>query len=189
MSEFVTEPGDEGFAEPDAQTATIEPQDEQVEAVEEPAEQQADENVLLAALVAERTDDLKRLQAEYVNYKKRVDRDRTLARDKGVESVVLELLPVLDAVSAAEQHEEMGDGLKLIAAELTRIATRFGLAAFGEAGEEFDPRLHEALMQMPVPGASEMTLAQVIQRGYTLNGSVIRPARVAVAVPADEASE
>jgi molecular chaperone GrpE len=98
------------------------------------------------ALVAERTADLQRLQAEYVNYKKRVDRDRDLARQAGIEAVVNDLLPVLDSIDAAKQHDELAGGFKLVADELEKVAAKYGLTAFGEVGDAFDPHLHDALM-------------------------------------------
>jgi molecular chaperone GrpE len=137
----------------------------------------------LQALVSERTADLQRLQAEYVNYKKRVDRDRTHARQAGVESVVTELLPVLDSIDMARQHDDLGDGFKLVAGSLEKLAGKHGLHAFGEVGDPFDPKRHEALMQVPMDGVEVTTCSQVMQRGYELHGRVIRPARVAVAEP------
>ena len=140
----------------------------------------------LQELVAERTDDLQRLHAEYANYKKRVDRDRSLARQGGIEAVVLDLLPVLDSVEAAREHEELVGGFKLVADELEKAAAKYGLATFGEVGEEFDPQVHEALMQMPLPGEAEITVATisaVMQRGVKLNERLLRPARVGVANP------
>jgi len=140
----------------------------------------------LEELVAERTADLQRLQAEYANYKKRVDRDRGLARTGGIEAVVLDLLPVLDSVEAAREHDELVGGFKLVADELEKISGKYGLAVFGEVGEPFDPRLHDALMHMPYSGEDEITetvVSAVMQKGVMLNDRVLRPARVAVADP------
>jgi molecular chaperone GrpE len=136
----------------------------------------------LQELVDERTADLQRLQAEYANYKKRVDRDRALSRAAGIEAVVLDLLPVLDSVEAAREHEELVGGFKLVADELERIAGKYGLEAYGEVGDEFDPQVHEALMQMPYEGETQgPVVAAVMQKGVRLNGRVLRPARVGVA--------
>ncbi|OYO18733.1 nucleotide exchange factor GrpE [Enemella dayhoffiae] len=134
----------------------------------------------------ERTNDLKRLQAEYVNYKRRVDRDRDLARVAGVEAVVADLLPVLDDLRTARQHEELSGGFKLLAEELEKVAGKYGLEAYGAKDEPFDPQLHDALMQAPVPGSGEPTLLDVMQVGYRLKGRVLRPARVAVGMPTGE---
>ena len=140
----------------------------------------------LKALVAERTGDLQRLQAEYVNYKRRVDRDRDLAHNRGVESVVRDLLPVFDAINQASAHGELTGGFKLVADELRRLATKHGLVLYGKPGEEFDPHKHEALMQVPVPGDGEMLVHEVMQKGVELNGMVVRPARVVVSMPNGE---
>ena len=133
--------------------------------------------------LGERTADLQRLQAEYVNYKRRVDRDRHVARQSGIDQVVSDLLPVLDAIDAARHHEELDGGFKLVVDALEKVAAKYGLVAFGEVGEEFDPRLHEALMQMPDPDADTMRIYEVMQVGFRMNEQVLRPARVVVAVP------
>jgi len=138
----------------------------------------------LETLVAERTADLQRLQAEYVNYKKRVDRDRDLSRQAGIESVLTDFMPVLDSISLAKQHGDVEGGFKLVTDELEKVTAKHGLVAFGEVGEAFDPMLHEALMAMPLEHSVEVvTVSQVMQQGYQLKGRVIRPARVAVANP------
>ena len=138
----------------------------------------------LQELADERTADLQRLHAEYANYKKRVDRDRALARQGGIEAVVLDLLPVLDSVEAAREHSELVGGFKLVADELEKICAKYGLETFGEVGEPFDPQLHDALMQLPHSGeVSEPTISAIMQRGVRLNDRVLRPARVGVANP------
>lgn len=142
----------------------------------------------LEELAAERTADLQRLQAEYANYKKRVDRDRGLARTAGIESVVLDLLPVLDSIEAAREHEELVGGFKLVADELEKVSAKYGLEVFGEIGEPFDPQIHDALMHMPYTGEDEITetvISAVMQKGVRLNERVLRPARVAVADPSE----
>lgn len=141
----------------------------------------------LESLVTERTADLQRLQAEYVNYKKRVDRDRDLARGAGAEKVLAELLPTLDAVALAEEHGELTGGFKLVADQLEKVAAKHGLVAFGTIGDEFDPHHHEALMHLQLPGATTTCVSQVMQRGYQLNDRVLRPARVAVSDPDPDA--
>ena len=144
-----------------------------------------DREAELEALVAERTADLQRLQAEYVNYKKRVDRDRDLARQAGVERVLTDFLPVLDSIALAKQHDDVAGGFKLVADELEKVTTRHGLVAFGEVGEEFDPNVHEALMHMPLEGDHTTTVVSaVIQKGIRLGDRIVRPARVGVADPA-----
>lgn len=138
----------------------------------------------LEELASERTADLQRLQAEYANYKKRVDRDRSMSRAAGVESVVIDLLPVLDSIAAARDHGELTGGFKLVADELEKVGAKYGLVTFGELGDEFDPTLHEALMHMPYEGEHDTTVVSgVMQKGAKLNDRVIRPARVGVADP------
>lgn len=136
------------------------------------------------ALAAERTSDLQRLHAEYANYKKRVDRDRAVARQSGIEAVLTDFMPVLDSISLARQHEDVVGGFKMVADELEKVAGKYGLVPFGEVGEEFDPNRHDALMEVPIEGGvSVVTISQVMQQGYLLGDRVIRPARVGVANP------
>jgi len=146
-----------------------------------PGEPAADKDA--AELLAERTLDLQRLQAEYANYKKRVDRDRDQARQRGIEAVVVDLLPVLDGIDAAEAHGELTGGAKMLADELAKVAAKYGLVAYGAEGDAFDPHVHEALMHLQKPGYDVMSVAQVFQRGYKLGDRVVRPARVGVADP------
>ena len=136
---------------------------------------------------AEHLEDLRRLQAEYVNYKKRVDRDRELARDRGVTQVVEALLPVLDDIHAAREHGELEGGpFAAIADKLEAILGRFGVESIGAKGEEFDPVIHEALMHVDAElpeDATTTTVVQVIQPGFKMGERVVRPARVSVADP------
>lgn len=139
-------------------------------------------------LAAERLADLQRLQAEYVNYKKRVDRDKAGLKDLGVGTVLEALMPVLDEVTLAKQHGDLEDGTPFarIADKLTGVLGRFGLEQFGEAGEEFDPTRHEALMHVEADlpeGATTTTVVQVLQPGYRQGERVLRAARVSVADP------
>ncbi len=157
---------------------------EGVEYSEPDIEQAADPTAAnLAQLVAERTSDLQRLQAEYVNYKRRVDRDRDLARQRGIEAVLGDLLPVLDGIEGARAHDELVGGAKLIADDIAKVAAKYGLEAYGSVGDPFDPHVHDALLHVSVPGYDVESVAQVIQQGYKLKDKVLRPARVAVADP------
>lgn len=141
------------------------------------------------AEAAERTEDLKRLQAEYVNYKRRVDRDRDLHKEMGIEKVLLDMLPILDSLRAAEEHEELTGGFKLVGEEIVKVTKRYGLEEYGEKDDPFDPQIHEALMQVPTPGVTEPVCLDVMRVGYRRGSKVLRAARVAVAMPADETSE
>lgn len=149
-------------------------------------EENGDTDVDLSAAVAELTGDLQRVQAEYVNYKRRVDRDRDVARQRGIESVIADLLPVLDGIDGAKAHDELTGGTKLIADEVAKVTAKYGLEAYGAVGDEFDPQIHEALMHVHVPGYSVTTCTQIFQTGYRLGGRVIRPARVAVTDASEE---
>lgn len=142
----------------------------------------------LQTAVAERTADLQRLQAEYVNYKRRVDRDRELTRQIGTEAVLRDLMDTLDNISAARAHGELSGGFKSVAENLEKVTTRYGLVAFGEAGDLFDPQIHEALMQTQAEGITGPTCVQVLQVGYKVKDKVLRAARVAVAEPDATAS-
>ncbi|TWP39094.1 nucleotide exchange factor GrpE [Leekyejoonella antrihumi] len=139
------------------------------------------------ALASERLADLQRLQAEYINYKKRVDRDREKQREFVVGSVVESLLPVLDDIQLAKQHGDLeGTPFEKIADKLQGALGKHGLESFGAVGDPFDPNHHEALMHIEaeVPeGAESTTVVQVMQSGYRLGERMLRPARVAVADP------
>jgi molecular chaperone GrpE len=139
------------------------------------------------ASAAERLNDLQRLQAEFVNYRRRVDRDRDVARDQAVAGVLEGLLPVLDDIHLARQHGDLEGGpFAAIAEKLETTLARFGLDRYGESGEPFDPSVHEALMHTEADlddSVTTTTVVQVLQPGYRAGERVLRPARVAVADP------
>lgn len=139
-------------------------------------------------LAAQRLDDLRRLQAEYVNYKRRVDRDRSVAREQGISHVLESMLPVLDEIHLARAHGDLADGpAATIVDKLDAVLAKLGIERFGSAGDEFDPNHHEALMRMDADlpeGATTTTVVQVLQPGYRLGERVVRAALVAVAEPA-----
>lgn len=145
-----------------------------------------DEVAKLKKELAERTTDLQRLQAEYSNYRKRVERDRTAVREQALAYVLTELLPVLDDIGRAREHDELTGGFKQIAEALEGIVGKLGLQSFGEAGEPFDPNVHEALMHSYSDEVEEPTAVQVLQAGYRIGERTLRPARVAVAEPSSE---
>jgi len=138
------------------------------------------------AALAERTGDLQRLQAEYVNYKRRVDRDRDVTRKAGIESVLKDFLPVLDDLRSAREHEELTGGFKAVADEVERVAGKYGLETFGQPGDPFDPHIHEALLHAHATGITGPTCVEILQAGYRIGDKVLRPARVAVAEPGPE---
>jgi molecular chaperone GrpE len=133
--------------------------------------------------VAALTEDLQRLHAEYVNYKRRVDRDRELVLQNAKFTVLSSLLPVLDDVDRARAHGELEGGFKAVAESLERIVAGQGLVKFGAPGDEFDPRLHEALMHGHSPDVTTTTCQEVVSAGYTIGDRVVRPARVTVVDP------
>ena len=139
-------------------------------------------------LAAERLNDLQRLNAEYVNYKRRVDRDRPLIQERAIADVLEALLPVMDDIQGARDHGDLTEGpFAAISDKLENTLGRFGFERFGVVGEAFDPEQHEALMHLPdadLPAeATTTTIVQVLQPGYRAGTKVIRPARVAVADP------
>lgn len=139
----------------------------------------------LARQLAERTADLQRLQAEYLNYKRRVDRDKQAAKDNGVASVLIELLPVLDDIGRARQHNELSGGFRAVAEALESVVTKLGLEKYGEPGDPFDPRVHEAMMHSYSDEVVEPTNTAILQPGYRYSERVLRAARVAVAEPTE----
>jgi molecular chaperone GrpE len=139
-----------------------------------------------AARLAERTADLQRLQAEYANYRKRVERDRVAVREQALANVLSELLPVLDDIGRAREHGELTGGFKSVAESLESSAAKLGLTPFGEAGDPFDPTLHEALMHSYSAEVTEPTCVQILQPGYKVGDRIVRPARVSVAEPSGD---
>jgi molecular chaperone GrpE len=138
-------------------------------------------------LAAERLADLQRLQAEYANYRKRVERDRALARELTIASVVESLLPVLDDIHLARQHGDLEGGpFASVAEKLEAILSKYGVERFGEPGTAFDPVVHDALMHVEeelAEGTDVTTVVGILQPGYRIGEKVIRPARVSVADP------
>ena len=137
--------------------------------------------------VAALTNDLQRLQAEYVNYKRRVDRDRELVKQNAAFSVLSAMLPVLDDLDRAREHGELEGGFKAVADSLERIVAAQGLVKFGKPGDEFDPRCHEALMHAHSKDVTTTTCQDIVSAGYMIGERVVRPARVTVVDPEPEA--
>ncbi|PJE96799.1 nucleotide exchange factor GrpE [Streptomyces carminius] len=131
----------------------------------------------------ERTQDLQRLQAEFSNYRRRVERDRIAVREIAVANALTELLPVLDDIGRARDHGELVGGFKSVAESLETVVAKMGLQQFGKEGEPFDPTVHEALMHSYSPDVTETTCVQILQPGYRIGERTIRPARVGVAEP------
>jgi molecular chaperone GrpE len=135
-------------------------------------------------LLADMRNDLARAQAELVNFRKRVERDRAANRDSVIAEVIRTMLPAVDDLDRAEAHGDLaGSSLELVAQKLHAAFARYGLRSVGEKGEAFDPHLHEAVVQLPTEGVTVNTVADVIEPGYALGDRLLRAAKVAVAVP------
>lgn len=149
------------------------------------------DDALIAAetLAAERLDDLKRVQAEYVNYRRRVERDRDVVRENAVASVLGEFLGVLDDIGRARDHGDLTGAFRQVGESVESITSKLGLVRYGEPGDEFDPTIHEALMHEYSDEVTGPTCVKVIMPGYRYGERIIRPARVAVAEPTEALPE
>ncbi|MGH8835637.1 MAG: nucleotide exchange factor GrpE [Actinomycetes bacterium] len=155
-------------------------------AATKPAKEVADLTTKVAELeatVAERTGDLQRVQAEYANYRKRIERDRVIVRELAVADTLTELLSVLDDIGRARDHGELEGGFKSVGESLEQAVAKLGLEKFGEVGERFDPARHEAFLHSYDDGVDEPTCSAILQPGYRIKDRIVRPARVAVTEP------
>jgi molecular chaperone GrpE len=164
------------------------PEDEVVEPAQETEQAPAPAEPTAPSVeeqLAERTLDLQRLQAEYVNYKRRVDRDRELVRAQGEAAVLQSLLTVLDDIARAADHGELAGGFKAVADSLQQAVAKHKLEAFGLKGDAFDPSLHEAVFHAGESADVEVTSVDTVMRtGYRHGDRVLRPATVGVVDPA-----
>ncbi|MEW2326590.1 nucleotide exchange factor GrpE [Micromonospora chersina] len=161
-----------------------------VDAPAQPSEESATANAPLGAELEslraeldERTRDVQRVSAEYANYRKRVDRDRGLVQEQAIGTVLTALLPILDDLDRAREHGDLVGPFGSVAEQLTGALGKFGLTAFGEQGDPFDPTRHEAVAHQTSADVTEPTCVQVMRRGYQLGERLLRPALVAVADP------
>jgi molecular chaperone GrpE len=166
------------------EAGTADATEEVMEGIIEDAPVSAQKQSDAEARLAERTADLQRLQAEYANYRKRVDRDRAAVREQAIATALTGLLPVLDAIDQAREHGELSGGFKSVADSLQSAVGKLGLVAYGEKGDVFDPKIHEALTATYSPDVTEDTCVEIFQPGYKVGEKILRPARVAVAEPA-----
>ena len=156
----------------------------------EPSEQEeiaatAPDVAQLERALSERTTDLQRLQAEYVNYKRRVDRDRELIRENATYTALAPIVDVLDTIDRARQHGDLDEGFQAVADQLERVVAHAGLVKYGEPGDAFDPRIHEALSHIGEDPDVEVTTCKVIAKaGYRIGERVVRAAQVLVVDPA-----
>jgi len=138
-----------------------------------------------ALLLEERTRDLQRVQAEFANYRKRVERDRVALAEAAVGGALVGLLPILDDIDRARAHGDLTGAFKAVADQLDALLGKLGLAAFGEPGDPFDPVVHEAVMHDESPDVKEPTATTVLRRGYKHGDRLLRPAMVGVTDPAE----
>jgi molecular chaperone GrpE len=177
-----------------AEAASSEPVEDPTERAGEPAADGSDDvatdEVSLEQALAERTADLQRLQAEYVNYKRRVERDRELVRENATYAALAPIVDVLDTIdrardSARSLGSDLDEGFQAVAEQLERVVSRAGLVKYGEPGDAFDPRLHEALSHIGEDPEVEVTTCKVIAKaGYRIGERVVRAAQVLVVDPA-----
>jgi molecular chaperone GrpE len=168
------------------ESAETEEAPEETAEVSEEASDEGDKDAIDRQL--EIFQDLQRLQADFVNYRARVERDRGVERQLAVAEAIRAFLPAMDDLTRTEAHGDLQDGTPMaaIAQKLRAAGEKFGLSAFGEKGEAFDPEKHEALVQNPSEEVTEPVIADVIELGYMVGDRLLRPAKVAVSVPADK---
>jgi molecular chaperone GrpE len=151
------------------------------------AEPAADPMAEVRQALAERTADLQRLQAEYLNYKRRVDRDRELVRENATYAALAPIVDVLDTIDRAREHGDLDPGFAAVADQLERVVAQAGLVKFGEPGDAFDPQVHEALSHIGEDAEVEVTTAKVVAKaGYRFGDRVVRAAQVLVVDPAGQ---
>jgi molecular chaperone GrpE len=145
-----------------------------------------DEQFSMRNAIADLTNDLQRLQAEYANYRKRVDRDRQLVAESAAYKALTPVIEVLDTIDRAKEHGELEGGFKAVADQLERVVASAGLVRFGEPGDAFDPTFHEALSHLGADAEVEVTTVKhVAKGGYRMGDRVVRAAQVLVVDPAD----
>jgi molecular chaperone GrpE len=155
---------------------------------DETLEAPPDEATELKAQLDERTADLQRLQAEFVNYKRRVDRDRELVRENATYTALTPIIDVLDTIDRAREHGPLEGGFKAVAEQLERVVSGVGLVKFGAVGDPFDPTIHEALSHIGEDPEVQVTTCKVVAKaGYKIGERVVRAAQVLVVDPVSEA--
>jgi molecular chaperone GrpE len=181
-------PDDEGS---EAQASGPESQDEDLTVDDilgaTPTAEAAAQDARFADLESQLQDDVKRLQAEYANYRRRTEQQREIEIERATGAVAKGLLPVLDDLDRADKHGDLeaGSAFAAIADKVRVLAERLGITGYGAVGEVFDPQQHEAILQVPTPGATESTVLEVVEQGYRLGSVELRPAKVVVAAPAE----
>lgn len=184
--------GEQPVGAPSGAQAREEQMSEQDTTVVEPAPGAAGGD--LHKQLAERTEDLQRITAEYANYRRRVDRDRSLVVDQAAERLAVQLFPIVDDIARARDHDELTGGFKLVADRILGLLEGLGVEAFGAAGDPFDPALHEAVIHDTSAEVDVPTATTVLRQGYRRGDRVLRTAMVAVSdpetpAPSESASE
>ncbi|MEO6955170.1 MAG: nucleotide exchange factor GrpE [Antricoccus sp.] len=149
-----------------------------------PTEQQLVDIDRLTGELAERTNDLQRVNAEYANYRKRSDRERETIMEIAKGSLISELIPVLDDIDRADEHGDLGGGFKNVADSLRAVLAKAGLEPFGAQGDAFDPMIHEAVAHNTAADVEVESVSAVMRKGYRQGERILRPAMVAVVAPA-----
>jgi molecular chaperone GrpE len=169
--------------EVEEEPAAAEPAEDQDVEVS-PDEEEVDELTATKAALEERTADLQRLQAEFLNYKRRVDRDRELTRQNATYLALAPITEVLDTVDRAREHGDLDPGFQAVAEQLERVVSGLGLTKFGAVGDAFDPRIHEALSHIGEDPEVTVTTNKVVAKaGYRIGDRVVRAAQVLVVDP------
>ncbi len=167
--------------------AEVGPEDAPTPDADETRDAPVDEAAELKAQLDERTLDLQRLQAEFVNYKRRVDRDRELVRENATYAALAPIIDVLDTIDRAREHGPLEGGFKAVADQLERVVAGVGLVKFGAVGDPFDPTIHDALSHIGEDPEVEVTTCKVIAKsGYKIGDRVVRAAQVLVVDPVAE---
>ncbi|MBA2954702.1 nucleotide exchange factor GrpE [Nocardioides sp. MAH-18] len=170
--QVIPEPEEQESPAPQAEEPVVEPEPE-------------DELAAVRRQLEERTNDLQRNQAEFVNYKRRVERDRELIRENATYAVLAPIVEVLDTVDRAREHGDLDPGFQAVADQLERTVAALGLTKFGAPGDAFDPTVHEALSHIGEDPEVEVTTCKVIAKaGYRIGDRVVRAAQVLVVDPA-----
>jgi molecular chaperone GrpE len=165
-----------------------EPRNEEAESkADEAGAQVADDLDALGEVKRERDEYLtlaQRTRADFENYRKRVAKETSEARARGKAELARELLPVIDnlerALQSSAEGEALAKGVALVLDELRGKLQAAGVEAYDPVGEPFDPELHEALSTRPEEGTGSGVVVETVEKGYRLNGQVLRPARVVV---------
>jgi molecular chaperone GrpE len=183
----VTEPSQDEQVMPEAEEQESPAPQPAGESDVDQTQEPEDELTVAKRQVEERTADLQRLQAEFVNYKRRVERDRELIRENATYAALVPIIEVLDTVDRAREHGDLDPGFRAVADQLERTVAGLGLTKFGAVGEPFDPTIHEALSHIGEDPEVEVTTCKIIAKaGYRIGDRVVRAAQVLVVDPSQQ---